>query len=44
MTTEGLTFIREIPADRITDAVLADYEKRGFILVWKEDSVEIWCK
>jgi len=38
------TFIREISLERLTDAMLKDYEDRGFEIVWKEESVEIWAK
>jgi hypothetical protein len=37
------TFIREIPWEKFTDALMADYEKRGFRLVYTDDSVEVWC-
>jgi len=37
------TFIREIPLDKLTDAMLKDYELRGFEIVWLVDSVEIWA-
>ena len=36
------TFIREVPADKITDKMIQDYEARGFKIVYKDDSVEIW--
>lgn len=39
-----MTFIREIPTERITDAIIKDYEARGFTIIWKEDSVEIWVE
>lgn len=37
------TFIREIGLEKITQEVIDDYIKRGFELVWKEDSVEVWA-
>lgn len=37
------TFIREIPIDKLTDKIVTDYETRGFKLVYKEDSVEVWA-
>lgn len=37
------TFIREIPADKLTQEIIDDYIKRGFELVYKEDSVEVWA-
>ncbi len=37
------TFIREIPIEKLTDAIIKDYEARGFEIVYKEDSVEIWA-
>ena len=39
-----MIFIREIPAEKITDEQIKYYEERGFKLVWKEDSVEIWAE
>ncbi len=44
MTDTGETFIREISLEKITDKLIKDYEDKGFILKWKEDSVEVWCK
>lgn len=38
-----LTFIREIPSDKITDQMVKDYENRGFVLKWLDDSLEIWA-
>lgn len=38
------TFVREIPIDRLTDKELAYFEKQGYEIEWKEDSVEIWAK
>lgn len=43
MTVDGKTFIREIPSEKLTDAMIADYEARGFELVYKQDSVEVWA-
>ncbi len=37
------TFVREIPIERLTDAIIDSYEKRGFEIIWKEESVEIWA-
>jgi hypothetical protein len=39
-----MTFIREIGIDRITDKLIEDYESRGFKVIFKEDSVEIWAQ
>lgn len=39
-----MSFIREIPVDKITDKSINDLEQFGFTLVWKEDSVEVWCE
>ena len=36
------TFIREISADRLTDAIIKDYEMKGYRIDYKADSVEIW--
>ena len=44
MTDTGETFIREISLDKITDKLVKEYEDKGFILRWKDDSLEIWCK
>ncbi len=44
MTTDGKTFIREVPVDKLTDKMIKDYEDRGFELVYKDDSVEVWAK
>jgi hypothetical protein len=37
------TFVREISIEKLTDAILLDYVQRGFEVVWKEDSIEIWA-
>ncbi len=37
------TFIREISLDKITDELINDYLKRGFEVVYKESSIEIWA-
>ena len=37
------TFIREIPINKLTDEILNDYIKRGFEIVWKEESIEVWA-
>ena len=37
------TFIREIPIDRLTDAILNDYIARGFEIVWTDNSIEVWA-
>lgn len=36
-----MKFLREIPLDKITNAVMA-LEQEGFTLIYKNDSVEIW--
>ncbi len=38
-----MKFIREIPEEKITDAIL-NLEQEGFTLVWREDSVELWAE
>lgn len=38
-----MKFIREIPTDKFPEN-LYDLEQAGFTLVWKEDSVELWCE
>lgn len=44
MSETTLTFIREISADRLTDKMVKEYEERGFILKYKDDSVEVWAE
>lgn len=36
-----MSFIREIPMDKITNEVL-NLEQEGFTLIFKENSVELW--
>lgn len=47
MTNEGMTFrafIREIPIGKLTDNIYNDYETRGYIIIWKDESIEIWVE
>ncbi len=37
-----MKFLREIPTDRLPDDILTLENQEGIVLVWKEDSVEIW--
>lgn len=37
------SFLREIPIDRFTDKDLQYYTEKGYELVWKEESIEIWA-
>jgi hypothetical protein len=37
-----MTFLREIPADKVTNEVLS-LDQYGFTLVYKQDSVEVWA-
>ena len=37
------TFIREVPIERFTDKDLEYFTKQGYEIVWKDESVEIWC-
>jgi hypothetical protein len=37
------TFIREVPIDRLTDKEMEYFEKQGYEIVWKEDSIEVWA-
>jgi len=39
-----MRFLREIPAVNINDNVINDLSNYGFVLVWKEDSVEVWAE
>lgn len=39
-----MRFVREIPESKINEKVINDLEQFGFTLVWKTDSVEIWCE
>lgn len=43
-TPVKLTFIREVAADKLTDKMVKDYEDRGFILKYTDDSVEVWAE
>lgn len=36
-------FIREIPIDKVTQAVIDRLDQFGFTLVYKEDSIEVWA-
>lgn len=38
-----MKFIREIPTDKLPEDLL-DLEQQGFTLIWRNDSVEIWCE
>ena len=38
-----MQFLREIPAENLTDEKLAALEKVGYVLKWKDDSVEVWA-
>ena len=38
------TFVREIPIDKLTDKELAYFEKQGYTIEWKEESVEVWAE
>lgn len=39
-----MTFIREIPADKLTQEQIDYFEKQGYILKYMVDSVEIWAE
>ncbi len=43
MTDTGETFIREIPVNKITDELVQEYEAKGYKIVYKTDSIEIWA-
>jgi hypothetical protein len=38
-----MSFIREIPVKNITDVVVNELTNFGFVLIWKEDSIEVWA-
>ena len=38
-----MTFLREIPIQNITDTVVNNLTNFGFVLVWKEASIEVWA-
>lgn len=38
-----MTFLREIPFNNVTDKVYTELSNYGFVLVWKEDSIEVWA-
>lgn len=39
-----MKFLREIPANRLVQRDIAIYEQEGFVLIWKEDSLEVWVE
>jgi hypothetical protein len=39
----NMTFIREIPIDKVTDKVYIELSNFGFVLVWREESIEVWA-
>lgn len=38
-----MTFIREIPFKNVTDKVYVELSNYGFVLVWREESIEVWA-
>lgn len=38
-----MTFIREIPVNNINDVVVNNLTNFGFVLIWKEASIEVWA-
>jgi hypothetical protein len=38
-----MKFVREISLDFITDKVVNDLTNFGFVLVWKDSSLEVWA-
>jgi len=38
-----MTFIREIPIDKVTDKIYLELHNFGFVLVWREESIEVWA-
>lgn len=39
----AMRFIREIPANGLTDGLIKELEQFGYTLVYKEDSLEVWA-
>jgi len=39
-----MKFIREIPAQNITDKIINNLEQFGFTRIWRCDSVEVWAQ
>lgn len=39
-----MKFIREIGINNINDVVINKLDQEGFTLVWKEESIEVWCE
>lgn len=39
-----MKFIREIPVNKITDKLILELEQFGFTLIWRPDSIEVWCE
>ncbi len=37
-----MKFLREIATDRLPDDILTLENQEGIVLIWKDDSVEIW--
>ena len=38
-----MSFIREIPVENINDIVINELTNYGFVLVWREASIEVWA-
>lgn len=38
-----MKFVREIPIDKLTDAVYTQIVGMGFVIKWKTDSIEVWA-
>jgi hypothetical protein len=38
-----MKFVREIPTANITDKLVLELTNFGFVLVWKEDSIEVYA-
>ena len=40
----NMKFIREIGLNNINDVVINKLDQEGFTLIWKEESIEVWCE
>lgn len=38
-----MTFIREVPLEKVVQAMVNDLEQEGFTLIYKESTIEIWA-
>lgn len=38
-----MKFLREIPTSHLQQKQIDDLSNYGYVLIWKEDSVEVWA-